>query len=276
MALIDTVDKGITKVHTNLSLYNFHSTVKGKFGEDFAKSARYYVKFGSIDPVGSELSYLCDAAEFPGRGFTQQTVRHYGPEFKVPVSTEYEDLTLSIMVRDYWEERRYFDSWMNRINPINQYNFSYRNEYASNIEIYPIMEIGQPEDPNQPVPGAKGRESGVVDELKVFGSNSNPGYISQYRFVFESAWPVLLSPLQISWADDNIVRLNVQFTFRRWYVDEYEIRFTGLPPEKINGYGQIYSYNSEIKPRPQLTSYWPGGEGGEIDDTGSGFLNESA
>jgi len=223
----------LEKRHQNLSLNDFYARMKGDFGEDFAKTSRYYVKFSRNLSFDQELSYLCDAAEFPGRGFTSEVIRYYGPAYKIPVATEYEDLTLSIMVRDYWRERAYFDNWMNQINPINNFNFDYRQNYVCKIEVFPIMELGDPNDLNQPVPGAKGRAEGVPDarlqgvvypidtqtqELKTLNREANPNYVSQYKFVFEDAWPIVVQPTPVTWSDDNIYRISVQLAFKRWHV----------------------------------------------------------
>lgn len=140
----------------------------------------------------SDLSFLCEAAEFPGRGFMSADIRYYGPNFKVPYQTTYEDLTLTFMCRDEFLERQYFDSWMELINPQSGYDFSYRDDYVSEIEIFQLSELKNK---------------------------------AEYAFKFEQAYPVLVAPQPVTWADDNFHRLSITFTYLRWFrYDEDKVR----------------------------------------------------
>jgi hypothetical protein len=155
-----------------------------------AKSCRFAVR---INPVGSkvlaiasnfqyQLTYLCEAAEYPGRGFLNVDARYYGPNFKLPYQSSYEDITLTFLCRNESFERLFFDNWQTIINPPNTFNFSYRNEYRSHIEIFHLDETGDP----------------------------------QYQFTLLDAYPVLVNPQALTWADDQFLRLGVTFTYSWW------------------------------------------------------------
>lgn len=155
-----------------------------------AKSCRFVVR---INPQGNdlvavsqgfqnELTYLCEAAEYPGRGFLNVDLRYYGPNFKLPYQSSYEDITLTFLCRNGSIEREYFDNWQAIINPNNTFNFSYRDDYRAQIDIFHLDEIGD----------------------------------AQYYFTLLDAYPVLVNPQALTWADDQFLRLGVTFTYSWW------------------------------------------------------------
>lgn len=171
-----------------LSMLDFKS-MSDMYG-GLAKSCRFAVR---IIPQGSlvqrlaggftqDLVYLCEAAEYPGRGFFNLEPRYYGPNFKVPYQPQYEDITLTFICRNSSFERQFFDDWQVLINPPNTFDFSYRDDYRSRIEIF------QFDDENEP----------------------------QYYFTLLDAYPILVNPQQLTWADDQFLRLGVTFTYSWW------------------------------------------------------------
>jgi hypothetical protein len=152
-----------------------------------AKSNRFLVEIDGgpqLNPVQNDLTFLCEAAELPGRGFMSTDIRYYGPNFKVPYQSVYEDLNLTFICRSEFLERSFFDNWLNFINPVMDFNFRYRKEYNSTVKIHQFSELS-----DDPV----------------------------YTFVFDEAYPILVSPQPATWADDNFHRLTVSFTYKRWY-----------------------------------------------------------
>lgn len=164
------------------------------------------VRRGIYNNLIRDIPYLCEAAEFPGRGFMNVDVRYYGPNFKVPFQTTYEDLNLTFLVRDLFLERQMFDDWLELINPSNTYNFSYRKDYICNIDLFQMSEVeissgGSGDRPNRPSTSTNQSKSSSV----------------QYKFTFEEAWPILVNPMPVNWAEDNFHRLTVSFTYKRWH-----------------------------------------------------------
>jgi hypothetical protein len=178
----------ISNAPSGLSMDVFKA-VSDQFG-GLAKSCRFVVR---ISPQGQlikqysggfeeQLVYLCEAAEYPGRGFLNIDARYYGPNFKLPYQPTYEDITLTFMCRNDSIERLYFDNWMTIINPVNTFDFAYRDDYRSQIDIFHIDDIGEP----------------------------------QYHFSLLDAYPLLVNPQQLTWADDQFLRLGVTFTYSWW------------------------------------------------------------
>lgn len=155
-----------------------------------AKSCRFAVR---INPQGrliqqiaggftQDLVYLTEAAEYPGRGFLNVDVRYYGPNLKLPYQPTYEDITLTFICRNASFERQFFDDWQVLINPPNTFDFNYRDDYRAQIEIFHLDEENVP----------------------------------QYYFTLLDAYPVLVNPQQLTWADDQFLRLGVTFSYSWW------------------------------------------------------------
>lgn len=164
-----------------------------------AKSARYAI---NILPVGDLLvglgyadfirhfTYLSDSTELPGRAFVNVDNRYYGPNFKLPFQSQYEDLQITFLCRTESFERQFFDDWMEIINPTNLWDFNYRDSYRSTIELFQLAEFN--------------------DE------NGNRAPKAVYKWTFWDAFPVIVNPQPVTWADDNIQRLSVSFTYTKW------------------------------------------------------------
>lgn len=166
------------------------------------KSARFAVRLSL--PIGlmgewnkkgiaDELVYLCEAAEMPGRAFMSVDARYYGPNQKLPYQTQYEDTTMTFLCRADSQERKFFDDWMELINPSNSFDFQYRVNYATTIDIFQLSEL----------------------ESKI---RSQAGKVqSSYLVRLEDAYPININPQPMTWADDQYLRLAVTFTYFRWY-----------------------------------------------------------
>lgn len=165
------------------------------------KSSRYSIR---IVPIGQFLlqleygrflehfTYLSDSAEMPGRAFMSVDHRYYGPNFKMPFQSQYEDMTMTFLCRTESLERQFFDDWMEIINPTNLWDFNYRDQYRANIEIFQLAAHADGEDERATAPKAV------------------------YKWTVWDAYPITINPQPVTWADDNFQRLSVTFTYTKW------------------------------------------------------------
>jgi hypothetical protein len=199
----------------NLKMTDFWA-YSSAFG-GLAKSARFAVR---IVPSGADsfliklgyrqlmqqMTYLCESAELPGRGFMNADLRYYGPSFKVPYQTEYQETALTFLCRAQSFERQFFDDWMEVINPSNTFDFSYKDSYKCEIQMFQFGEIGRgttTETNREPVATSPTR-------------NEFTEPVATYSWTLHNAYPVLINPQPVTWADDNFQRLAVSFTFSNW------------------------------------------------------------
>jgi hypothetical protein len=170
--------------------------VSDTFGH-LAKSCRFVARIiprtgfdENTYDIMSDLTYLCEATEFPGRGLQSVDLHYYGPSFKMPYQTEYQDINMTFLCRTESYEREVFDDWMEYINPTNTFDFEYRDNYSSEITLFQMSEF--------------------EDE---YGSETP---LATYAFSLYDAYPVLINPQPVTWADDNFQRLTVTFTYSKW------------------------------------------------------------
>jgi hypothetical protein len=175
----------------DLNLNRFRSVLDS--GGSLAKGCRYIVAVKppqSLKTFPRDLHYLCEAADFPGRGFSVSQARYYGPSQVFPSNTEYQPIALTFLCRSDSQERRFFDDWLNFINPIDSFNFAYPNDYYSEIEIFQYTE---------------------------YGSNSGRGVPNiSYHWRLNKAWPTLVNDQPVNWAESDYLRLQVTFAYKYW------------------------------------------------------------
>ena len=194
---------------TGLELQYFLSNADG-YGS-FLKSSRFIVRItpsgsavsGLLSAFSRDLMYLCEAAEMPGRGLENIDVRYYGPNQKFPFQSRYEDINLNFICRSEARERKFFDDWLNIIHPTNSFNFQYKDNYRSTIDIF------------------------QYSDLAISIDNPNPEPIYSFRLI--DAFPILVNPQPVTWADAEFMRLAVTFTYKSW-------TRVGIDPEPNSGY----------------------------------------
>lgn len=200
----------ISNKPSNLTMEDVRSYVSSYGG--LAKTCRYIVR---ILPQGQflvsrgytdfmrQLTYLCEAAEQPGRSLMSVEGRYYGPGFKIPYQSVYEDTTYTFICRTGSFERQFFDDWMEIINPTNLWDLNYRDEYQAQIQIYQLAEFGEKQDPNANLPGS-------------YTQSPVTAPIATYQWTLHNAYPVVVNPQPVTWSDDAYQRLGVSFTYTHW------------------------------------------------------------
>lgn len=202
---------------TQLELDKMYASLNDN--DSVAKGCRFIVRInlsGLLSQLSygdklSSLIYACDAAEFPGRGFQVTEVRYYGPKQVMPSNTMYGDgINMSFICRSKTIERQFFDDWMDIINPPNTYHFKFPNEYYTDIEIFQFAEFGSKT-------GTTISQSDANSKIPA-GANPKNAYQPEvlYAWKLKKAWPTLVNPQQVTWADSDILRLQVSFAFKNW------------------------------------------------------------
>jgi hypothetical protein len=146
-----------------------------------------------------DLQYLCEAAELPGRGFEYMEGRYYGPSFMLPYNTKYtNEFSVSIITRQSAYERQMFDDWLEVINPTNSFDLNYSDNYYCTIKVFQLSEF--PSDA----------------QVKAAGGQMPTKAQASYLWELRDAWPFQVNPQPVTWADNDVLRLNVTFAYRYW------------------------------------------------------------
>jgi hypothetical protein len=132
------------------------------------------------------LSLQCEATELPGRSMQTADVKIYGPIFKVPYQTQYQDINLTFICTNEFFERKLFDRWLEAIMPNDTNNLRF----------------------------AKGKETRYLTNVKIIQYDD---FVRQiYAVELIDAYPIGIASQQLSWGEENFHRLTVQFTFQKY------------------------------------------------------------
>ena len=126
----------------------------------------------------------------PQQNFNNMDIRYYGPNFKLPYQTNYDDINMTFICRNSSFEREIFDNWLEIINPTSTFDFQYRDNYTSEITLFQMTDFENAAGSKTPA--------------------------ASYEFTLYDAFPITVNPQPVTWADDQIQKLTVAFTFSKW------------------------------------------------------------
>lgn len=134
------------------------------------------------------LALQCETAELPGRTLLTQDAKVYGPTFKVPYQSQYNDINLGFICTNDFYERKLFDRWIEAIHPSDTNNMRFPKgngtRYMCNITIIQYD-----------------------DFIKKI-----------YSVQLVDAFPIGVAAQPLNWSEDNFHRLSVQFAYQRYKV----------------------------------------------------------
>jgi hypothetical protein len=177
------------------NINNFRSLMSAMGGP--GTQSRYYadviapaaVSSGGGSQNFTDLKFLCEAAEFPGKGLKTTEINHYGPAFQIPYQISFEPIDLNFICRDYMTERLAFDEWMHYISPYNNYDFAFPEDYEGEVHIYQVTQNNR----------------------------------SFYKFILQRAYPVMVSKQPVTWIEQEIQRLSVTFVYNQWAREKIDV-----------------------------------------------------
>jgi len=161
---------------------------KASFSKDLARPNRFDVNVPI--PIGltlyrqisRTLSMRCENAELPGRSISTTSMKIYGVEEKYPYQTTYNDISLTFIVGDDMSEKKFFDAWLNWINPTINYNFKYKADYAVPLTV---------------------NQYDVKNQLS-------------YSVTMIDAFPIAMNQLDLDWSSDGHHKLTITFAYTSW------------------------------------------------------------
>jgi len=142
-----------------------------------------------LKSVATDFNFKCESTNIPGRTFAT-TEQKFGsnPTEKHAYHTTYNDIDMTIIVTESGKEnrglreKRFFDAWMNYINPTTSYDFIYKQDYVGQITIKQYNSSG--------------------DEI--------------FACTLLDAFPISVNQLDLDWSSDGYHKLNVTFAYTRW------------------------------------------------------------
>jgi len=161
---------------------------KASFNTDLARPSRFDVNvpipIGLLPyrGIGRTLNMRCENAELPGRSISTTTMKIYGVEEKFPYQTTYNDTSLTFIVGDDMAEKKFFDAWLNWINPTINYNLKYKADYAVPLTV---------------------NQYDVKNQLS-------------YSVTMLDTFPIAVNQMDLDWSLDGHHKLTVTFAYTSW------------------------------------------------------------
>lgn len=160
------------------------------FNFKLAKSNKVLVQFFPNEAMNSifdvelvsKLSYYCLNAEIPGRTLATTEINIHGPAYKNPNQSTYNEINLVLLCDDELNQKRFFEQWLDHINPKNSFTFKYRNSYTGKIRIIQFSDFEE--------------KTHVVDLVE--------------------AYPISVSTLATDWGGKEFHKVQVTITYRYW------------------------------------------------------------
>ena len=183
---------------------------RSSFTEELSKPSRFSV---IINPPAAStqlssiidsktLSFRCETAVLPGRNLSTADLRIYGPTEKYPYQSTYDDISLTFICTDSMAEKTFFNSWMDIINPTNTWNFKFKKEYVTDININQYDNVGN-----------------VSHTVRII-----------------DAFPLSVNQLDLDWSNgDTYHKLTVSLAYTYWTTD---VNQQTLLPESVPLDGQ--------------------------------------
>jgi len=197
------------------NLLNLPNAIFGTVS-DAIGSAIGQAPVGANSTLSRYLALQCESAELPGRTLMTHEAKVYGPTYKVPYQSQYNEMTLTFLCTNEFWERKLFDRWIEAIMPSDTNNMRYAKDEATRY----------------------------MTPIKVIQYDD---FIKQiYAIELIDAFPIGVSAQPLSWSEDGFHRLSVQFAYQRYkpvYTGSYDIAAAaaalfGVGLAKISPFGK--------------------------------------
>jgi len=156
------------------------------------------------------LSGRCEIAQLPGRHLSTIEQKTYGPFEKFPYHTTYTDIDLTFIVDGNMVEKYFFDSWIDYINPTNDFNIAYKGDYITDILI---------------------SQYDITNQLS-------------YQVKLVDAYPIGINQMDLDWSNDGYHKLSVTFAYTYWY-NNSQNDSSPLPINDSNFISRAQEFNTD-------------------------------
>jgi hypothetical protein len=141
-----------------------------------------------------DLPLRCESAELPGRQLVTQDVKIYGPVYKVPYQSLYQDIILTFLENDTLGIRTLFELWMDRIFDSSTNILSYPNRYRVDMQVTQYDVVSSAEN------------STGLDEVATWN--------------LFNAFPLSINQMPLSWTEDGFHRTTVTFAYEYYTISK--------------------------------------------------------
>jgi hypothetical protein len=149
-------------------------------------------RWSNITDNDKILGLRCEATELPGRQLVSNDSRTYGPTYKTPYQSLYQEITVNFLETSDFFVRGLFEGWMNRI-------------FDSNTNL-----LGYPADTRL--------DTTLTQYDVMLKDEKDPASSLRQVAVWQlyNTWPTAINQMPVSWTEDGLHRTTVTLAFE-WY-----------------------------------------------------------
>lgn len=181
--------------------FNAQEMISSLSKSGVAKTSHYEVEMDppwsmkEYQPYAREMLARAETAELPGRTITTTDFKfsNYGPISKIPYGQVYTDVTCSFVLSEDMREKQFFEIWQQFMVDTgafasggyqSKFNVRYFWDYCGRVTI------------------------------RQYGSNGSIKNV----FTLIDAYPIIISPISMSYGSDEIAKMSVTFAYRHYVV----------------------------------------------------------
>ena len=160
--------------------------------------------------IDEDLGLYVSESVLPGSSFADVEVSGHrqGITERMPFKRIYDDVTLSFMVDRDYKVMKFFESWVQLINPLHgQVDGKANNQ---------IMTLRYPKDYKCTMSVAKFNKDYFENTYTNGMPNDNAGFL---YYCFIRAWPLSISSTPVNYDSGTILKLNVTFRYERYVME---------------------------------------------------------
>ena len=170
-------------------LLNFPNTIVAEITDAITAKGKDQQSQSANPGISRYLALQCESAELPGKSLQTADVKIYGPTFKVPYQTQYQETSFTFLCTNEFYERKLFDKWLESIMPTDTNNLRF--------------------------PKGDGRgNSGYLTQITITQFDDVIKQIYAVNLI--DAFPISVAAQPLSWAEEGFHRLTVQFAYQRF------------------------------------------------------------
>ena len=145
--------------------------------------------------VNKVMAFRCETTEFPGRQILANDSKIYGPTYKTPYQSVYQEITLNFLETTDFLIRDFFEQWMSGIyNPKNN-RLAYPDVYRYDIDLV--------------------QYDAAVDTT----NNRLASLVPTATWRMFSSFPTAVNQMPVAWTEDGLHRVSVTMAYE-WYTLE--------------------------------------------------------
>lgn len=157
------------------------SLIRALGGQDILDTLR-----GSSEARDNILGFYVQSVNIPTSSITTEESKNDRLAYNYPISSEYENLSITFIMNPTHNQRQYFLDWQSAVYDVQTLSVGFYDDYVANISVK------------------------TFDRLGVLSTITE----------FEDCYPISVSALELSYTTEDFVSFTVEFGYRKYFSTE--------------------------------------------------------